>query len=182
MTAAGSEGVGNLVRGDVDHLGELFVGRLALVLLLELREGFVDLVKGTDLVQRKTDDTALLGQGLENGLTDPPNRVGNEFKAAGLIELLGGLDQAEVAFVDQIGQAEALVLILLRHGNDETEVGAGEFFEGFLVAFADALGEFHFFFRGDELLATDFLQVLVQRGAFPVGNRFGNLQLSHSSK
>ena len=75
MAAGYPQGVGNLVLGYVNHLGELFGGRLALVLLLELSEGLVDLVERAHLVQRKPDYAALLCEGLEYGLAYPPHRV-----------------------------------------------------------------------------------------------------------
>ena len=175
MAAAHAEGIGNLVLGDVDHFGQFLVGGLALVLLLELGEGLVDLVQGAHLVQRQTHDAALLGERLEDALADPPHGVGDELEAAGLVELLGGLDQAEVALVDQVRKAQALVLVLLRDGHDETEVRAGEFLEGHGIALADALGQFHFLFRGHQLFPADLLEVLVQGRALAVGDALCNL-------
>ncbi len=57
------------------------------------------------------------------------------------VELLGGLDQPEVAPVDQVRQDEVLVLILFGHRDDEAQVGFGEFPEDFLVSLANPLGE-----------------------------------------
>ena len=51
-------------------------------------------------------DTALLGKGLEDALADPPHGVGDELEATGLVELLGGLDQAQVALIDEVGEAQ----------------------------------------------------------------------------
>ena len=175
MAAAHAQGVGNLVLGDVDHFGQFLIGRLALVLLLELGEGLVDLVQGAHLVQRETHDAALLGQCLEDALADPPHGVGDELEAAGLVELLGGLDQAEVALVDQVGQADALVLVLLGYGDDEPEVRPGEFVEGFLVALLDTLGEFHFLLHCNQFFPTDFLKIFVERCALSVGDALCNL-------
>ena len=165
-----AERIGNLLARNLEHVGQFVGRRLALILLLELREGFVDLVERSYLVERQTHDTALLGQCLQDRLTDPPHGIGDELEAAGLVELLGGLDQAEVALVDQVGQADALVLVLLGDGDDEPEVRTGEFVEGFLVALLDTLGEFHFLFHGNQFFPTDFLQVFVERGALTVGD------------
>ena len=112
---------------------------------------------------------------IEDALADPPHGVGDELEAAGLVELLGGLDQAEVAFVDEVREAQALVLVLLGHGHDEAEVGARKLLERHLVALADALGEFDFFFRGYQLLAADLLEILVQGRALAVGDGFSDL-------
>ena len=118
-------------------------------------------------------------QGLENALADPPHRIGNEFETTGFIELFRRFDEAQVAFVDEVRQAEALILVLLGYGNHKAEIRAGEFFQGFLVPFANALGQFHFFVRGDEFFTTNLLQVLVQRRALAVGDGLGNFKLSH---
>ena len=122
VTAGYAEGVGDLVAGNVENLRQ-FVGRgHALVVLFELLESLVDLVKGTHLVQRQTDDPGLLGQSLEYRLAYPPHGVGYELEAAGLVELLGGLDKAQVALVDQVGKAQSLILVLFRNRNDEAEI------------------------------------------------------------
>ena len=168
MSAGYAEGVGDFLGGYVEFLGEFLGGGATLVFLLESGVGFVDFVEGAYLVEGEADDAGLLGEGLEDGLTDPPDGVGDEFEAAGFVEFLGGLDEAEVALVDEVGQAEALVLVLFGNGDDEAEVGPGEFLEGPLVTLADALGELDFLLDGDEFFLADFLQVLVQRGAFPV--------------
>ena len=93
-------------------------------------------------------------------------------EAARLVELLCRLDETEVALVDEVGQAQTLILILLGYGDHEAQVGFRELFERFLVAFLDSLGKFHLFLDRDELLLADFLQVLVQRGALAVGDGF----------
>jgi hypothetical protein len=72
---------------------------------------------------------------------------------------------------------------LLGYRYHETKVGAGEFVESVLTlglaAIAYHLGEFYFFFDSYQLFASDLLQVFVERCTFAIGNRFGNLQLSH---
>ena len=181
VTAGYAEGVGDLVAGNVENLRQ-FVGRgHALVVLFELLESLVDLVKGTHLVQRQTDDPGLLGQSLEYRLAYPPHGVGYELEAAGLVELLGGLDKTQVALVDQVGKAQSLILVLFRNRNDEAEIGLRQrqLLEGRLVPFAYSLCQFHFLIHPDKLLPADLLKILVQGGALAVGNRFCNLKLSH---
>ena len=144
------------------------------MLLLEAGERLVDLVERSDLIERQTHDTRLFSQRLKDRLANPPHGVGDEFETARLVELLGGLDQAEVPFVDQVGQAESLVLVLLGYRDHETQVGLGQLFERFLIAFADSLGQFHLFLHRDELLLADLLQIFVERGALAVGDGFCN--------
>ena len=144
------------------------------MLLLETGEGLVDFVQRPHLVQRQPHDPALFGQRLKNRLAYPPYGVRNELESPRLVELLGGLDQPEISLVDQIGQRQALVLILFRNRNDEPQVGACQFFERFLVALLDPLRQIDLFLHGDQILLTDLLQILVQRRALAIGNGFGD--------
>ena len=75
MASRNPEGVGYLVLWYVYHLGELIGRRLALILLFELSEGLVYLVQRAHLVERKPDYAALLREGLEYRLANPPYGV-----------------------------------------------------------------------------------------------------------
>ena len=129
----------------------------------------------TNLVERQADDAGLLGERLEDGLADPPHCIGYELESAGLVKLLGGLYQAEIAFVDKVGKAQALVLVLLGDGHHETEVRAGKLFKCGLVALADALGKFDFLLGRYQLLAANLLEILVQGSTLAVGDGLCNL-------
>ena len=127
------------------------------MLLLEAGEGLVDLVERSDLVERQTHDTRLLGQCLKNGLTNPPHSVRNKFESAGFIEFFGGFYQSQITFIDKVGQAEPLILVLFGNRDDKTQIGPCELFQSDTVAFFDALGEFYLFFYRNQVLATYFL-------------------------
>ena len=172
MAAGDTQRVGDLLLREFQFRSQLFGRRRALVLLLEACERLVDLVQRTHLVERQTHDARLLGQSLENRLTNPPHGIGDELETARFVELLGGLDQPEVAFVNQVGEAESLILVLLGDRHDETQVRLGELFERLLVSFLDSLGEFYLLLNRDKLLLADLLEVLVQRGALAVGDGF----------
>ena len=137
------------------------------------------LVDGADLVEWQSDDAALLCEGLENGLANPPDGIGNKLKASGLVELLGGLYQSHVTFVDKVWQGESLVLILLGNADDEAEVGPHQLVEGTPVALAYLLGEFHFLLNGKQRLTAYFLQILVERGTVATRDALCNFKLSH---
>ena len=92
-------------------------------------------------VERHAHDAALLGQRLEDRLADPPHGVRDELDALRLVELVRRADQAEVALVDQVGERDALVLILLGDRDDEAQVAAHQLVERLVVARADALRE-----------------------------------------
>ena len=66
----------------------------SLVFLLKLLDGLLDLSLGTYLIERKTYNTRLLGQCLQDGLADPPHSIRDELKTAGFVELLSSFDKA----------------------------------------------------------------------------------------
>ena len=74
-------------------------------------------------VQRHADDAALLGEGLENRLADPPDGVGDELDALGLVELVGRADQAEVALIDEVFQRNTAFAVQLGHQDHEAQIG-----------------------------------------------------------
>ena len=157
------EGLLHLLHRDVHALGDLGRRGLAAQLLEQRGRPLADAVERPRAVERHPHDAALLGQRLEDGLPDPPDRVGDELDALGLVELVRRADEAEVALVDQVGQRHALVLILLGHGDDEAEVAAHELVQRLAVAGADALGEIHFLFLRDQRILADLAEILVQR-------------------
>ena len=73
------------------------------MLLFELVEYFVDLVDRANLIEGQPDDTALLGDGLQDALTNPPDGVGDKLETSRLVELLGSLDEPHVTLVDEVG-------------------------------------------------------------------------------
>ena len=117
----------------------------------------------------------MLGESLENALAYPPHCIRDELETTGFIEFLGCLDESEIAFVDKVGKAEALVLVLFGYRYHEAEVGAGKLFERRLVTFAYALGEFYFLLGAHEFLAAYLLKIFIEGSAFAVGNGFSNL-------
>jgi hypothetical protein len=120
-------------------------------------------VQRAGAVERHAHDAALLRQRLEDGLADPPDGVGDELDALGLVELVRGPDQAEVALVDQVGERDALVLVLLGDRHHEAQVAADQLVQRFLVVDADELGEPDLLFLRDQRIAADLPQVLVER-------------------
>lgn len=90
-----------------------------------------------------------VGDGTRDGLTDPPRRVGRELVAATVLELVHGLHQADVAFLDQVQELQAAVRVLLGDRDHQAQVGLGHF----------ALGLASLGFAGGHAL-VDVLQVL----------------------
>ena len=164
----------DLLHRDVHALGDLRRGRLAAQLLEQRRGALADPVQRARAVERHPHDAALLRQRLEDRLADPPDGVGDELDALGLVELVGRADEAEVALVDQIGERHALVLILLGDRHHEAEIAADQLVERLAVTRADALRELDFFFLRDQRILADLAEVLVERslverGTSPAG-------------
>src|SRR5205823_12138650 len=112
------------------------------------------------LIQRDADTARLLGERLQDRLTHPPYRIRDELHALIGIELLHRLEQPLVPDGDQLGEVEAVTLILLDVGDDESEVGGDESLGGFFVAPLHASRQAAFFsgiFDQWELL--DVLQI-----------------------
>jgi len=105
-------------------------------------------------------------------LPDPPYGIGNEFESSCLIKFLGRLYQSQVTLIDQIRQAEPLILVLLGNRYYESQVRTGKLLQCSAVPLLDTLREFNLFLNSDQLLFPYLLPILVKGGAFPVGNGF----------
>ena len=79
------------------------------------------------------DGTRLIGDGAGDGLTDPPGGVGGELIALGVVELLHGLDQAQIALLDQIQKQHTAAHIALGDGHHQTQIGLGQLLLGLLA-------------------------------------------------
>ena len=83
--------------------------------------------------------------------------------------------QADVAFVDQVVERHALILILFGHRNHKAQVGFHQTLQRGLVAVADALGQFHLFVHREQFETADFGEILVDCGIAAVGDALLNL-------
>ena len=173
VATAGTQAVVDLLGQLVYQFGQFVGTGLAFVLLLKLGHGLAYLVHSAHLVERQAHDAALLCQCLQDGLTYPPYGVADELESTCLVEFLGSLDEAHVAFVDEVGQGKSLVLILLCYTDHKTQVGTHEFVQRLTVALADALRKLYFFVHREQGLTANLLQILVQRGTVAAGNTFG---------
>src|SRR5438128_1981936 len=101
-------------RGVASQLGLQAVARL-------LDPG--QLVAGVD---RQTDGAGRVGDASLHGLANPPGGVRRELEALAPVELLDGVDQAEVALLDEIQQRQTRRLVLLGDRDDQAQVGVDE--------------------------------------------------------
>src|SRR5271166_2168403 len=117
---------------NVHALGDFFAGRFASQLLHQLPRGADQLVDRLDHVHRDTNRTRLVGNGTSNRLPNPPRGVRRKFVATAVFELVDGLHQADVAFLNQVEELQAAVGVLFRDRNHETEVGLDQLALGLL--------------------------------------------------
>jgi hypothetical protein len=86
-------------------------------------------------VHRNTDRAGLIGDRAGDRLTDPPGRIGRELVAAAVFELVDGLHQADVAFLNEIKELQAAVGVFLGDRDHQTQVRLDHFLLG-LTRFA----------------------------------------------
>ena len=83
--------IGDFINRDFQFICQLLGRRATFIFLFELGECFADFIQRAYLIQRKTHDTRLLCQSLQNGLTYPPYCITDEFETTCFIELSAAL-------------------------------------------------------------------------------------------
>ena len=122
------------------------------------------LAQQLDHVGRDADRLARVDQRPLDRLLDPVAGVGAEPGADGRVEALDGAQQAEVALLDQVLQAQALAGVAAGDVYHQPQVGADHAVAGGQVAVADADGEVAFVLRGQQRGLVDLAEVRLQRG------------------
>ncbi|EDQ03721.1 hypothetical protein OIHEL45_00375 [Sulfitobacter indolifex HEL-45] len=140
--------------GNLHHLADLFERHLQLLgqflgrwltanLVQHLATGADQLIDRLNHVHRNTDGARLIGDRAGDRLTDPPGRIGREFVAATVFELIHGLHQADVAFLNKIKELQTTVRVLFGDGDDETQVRFDHLFLGLTGFFFALLNLLH---------------------------------------
>ena len=150
------------VQGQSGRGRELLRRRLPPQLLPQCLGGPDDPGEVGRAVQGHADGSPLARERGEDGLADPPDRVGDELHALVGIELPGGGQQADVALADQVGECHAAVLIFLGDGDDESQVALHQLLHRLLVARADPAGDGDLLLGAEQGRLADFVQVLVE--------------------
>jgi hypothetical protein len=141
------------------------VSRIALEYLGQDRLGAGETDQLRILVERDAHGARLLGERLQDCLTNPPDRVRDELHALVRIELANGLEQSFVADRDELTQVEPVALVLLHVGDHEPEVRGHQALGGGFVSFLRQPGESSLFGRvGDQRQLLDVVQVLIESG------------------
>ncbi len=179
-TGAGGRGDLRLVK--IGHRGQLVYRRRATVLLQKLLDGLVHFTEDSHLVEGHSHNPALHRQSLHDALANPPNGVRDELEASCLIEFLGGLDQTHITLVDQVGERDALMLILLGHRNHETQIATHQPVASTLALSAtlmDGLCQRCLLVGREHGFSRDLREIAVKGLAVATGNVFRDFKLSH---
>src|ERR1700693_371475 len=126
--------------GHVHALGDLLRVGLAAELLHERPRRARQLIDRLDHVHRDADRTGLVRDRARDRLADPPRGVGRELVTPTVLELLDGLHEADVSFLNQVEELEATVRVLLGDRDDESQVRDDQLvlgLVGFLFSLAD---------------------------------------------
>src|SRR5699024_6308102 len=91
---------------------------------------------------------------------DPVHGEGNQAHADIRIEALDGLHQADIAFLHQVGQWQAVTGVAARNVHDETQVGQNQFLcRGDVLLVTQATGQRLLFVHIQHRYAGDCLQI-----------------------
>jgi hypothetical protein len=154
-----------LLSGHVHLAPELVRGGLGALLLGDFAGCFLELVDFFDDMDGLADDVLLVGERAGDCLTYPPRRVGGELEALGMVEFLDRPHQAEIAFLDEVEEAQALGFVLLGDGDDQPQVGGRQLLPGgflFIVPVLlarDDLGEMDLLIRSQQRDPSDLPEV-----------------------
>ena len=124
----------HLVERQLHLLGDLVGVGLAAELLHQVALRAHQLVDRLDHVHGDADRAGLVGDRARDRLADPPGGVGRELVAALVLELVDGLHQADVAFLDQVEELQPAVRVLLRDRDDQPQVRLDELALGLMRA------------------------------------------------
>jgi len=155
------------------HLGgDLFRRGPAAEVLLQHLGGAVHLADALGHVQRDADGARLLGQGAGDRLADPPGGIRAEAVAALVIVLVHGAHQPDVAFLDQVGEGQALPHVALGDGNHQARIGPAQVLAGGLAIVGQ---EAQLAAQGRVAVAAQLLQL--ELGVFAALDALGQLDL-----
>ena len=152
----------HLLHGQRRLVCDLLESGLAPELRPQLAVGAVDLLEPLDDVHGHADRPRLVGERACDRLADPPRRVRRELEAATPVELLDGTDEPERALLDEVEERQALVAVVLRDRDDETEIRLDHALLRLHVAALDALGELHLLRGGQELMPAGLAEEELQ--------------------
>jgi hypothetical protein len=150
-----------LVLGHLALVAEFLDGRRTAELELKARLRLLHARQRVAGVHREADGAPRIGDASGDGLADPPGGVGRELESLAPVELLDGVHQPEVPFLDEVEQGQARRLVLLGDRDDQAQVRLDEVTLGLVTAVHRTLQR--------ELLARGDLDLLVGLGDVHLG-------------
>ena len=114
-----------LVDRDLQALGELFASGLAAKFLDHFAAGAQHFVDVLDHVYRHAYGAGLIRDGAGDGLADPPCGISRKLIAAAPFEFFSSAHEADIPFLDQIQELQAVVGVFLGDGHNQAQVGLG---------------------------------------------------------
>ena len=94
---------------------------------------------------------------------DPPDGIGDESVALVGIKLLHGMHEADVAFLNEIGELESVVPIFMGDLDDEPQVRDDEFFRRFhIIVLHQSYGKAKFLIRSQNGKAVDLRNIEIE--------------------
>ena len=94
--------------------------------MLKLLRNLIYLADSVAEMNRKSDDSPLVGQRTGDSLPNPPRGVRAEPVASVVVEFLNGLDQSQVAFLYQIQERDSLPQVALGNAHHQPSIGLDE--------------------------------------------------------
>ena len=149
--------------GRFEAAGDLFLGRRPAQLFLQLGGGAPPLGQQLDHVGGDADGLGGVDQGALDRLLDPVAGVGAEAGVHRGVEALDGAQQAEVAFLDQVLQAQSLAGVAAGDVDDQAQVGPDHAIAGLAVAVLDAVGKLLFLLGVEQRGLVDLAEIGFQR-------------------
>ncbi|KAF5056143.1 hypothetical protein DSECCO2_370300 [anaerobic digester metagenome] len=121
-------------------------------------------------MHRNTDGAGLVGNRPGDSLPNPPRCISGELESLAVLKLLDSLDQADVAFLNQIKEVQPPIGIFFCDGYHEPEVGADQAVLGILhhlLAVLDLRGVQQDIIAGVFELVLYLPQILLRQLEFP---------------
>src|ERR1051326_6126671 len=157
--------------------GNLVHGRTMTQLLSKPGDSALETIEFVFYLRRQVESLSIMRNRGEDRLANPPTGVRDEPHTTRRIKARSSLDQAHIAFVNQLVQRIAGPRILFSHRNNESKVRLDQGSKSIFIAILNTLAKSLFFLRCQLRESRDLLQVQTQRvGTF---NHAFVLYLSH---
>ena len=112
----------DLLGGHVQFIGQFFWSGLTTQVLQQLALNARELVDDLHHVNRDSNCAGLIGHRASDGLTDPPRRIGRKLEPLGVVKLLDGANQSEVALLNEVKELHPAPGVPFGQRYDEAKV------------------------------------------------------------